>query len=357
MRRLERWARDRVQRGAARLLGGPRAVASIPPGPHRVLVIRYQVIGDLVLTTGLIRQIAASRPGTQVDVLVRASVAPVLDGMPYVRQVIAFDCTGTRRWPSLALLAHIRKQRYDVVVDCMSIRDATPTALVLFLLAAGAKFRIGFRSTRNHYLYNVPVDRDQSRHHAEQCAELAAPFGGDGADCRPQLAISPEERLAADGRWSALGAGLRLFVNISAADPRNEWRDERLVDVIRQVQAARGDLRVLVTGLPDQVPRLERIAEAAGVSWCTGSLREVIARVATADAVLTPDTGVIHVAAAFGRPTVSWHTPNKWMWTPYRVPSRAVFADDDTSVDSIAVSAVASALAGLLDEQYGTVRA
>jgi ADP-heptose:LPS heptosyltransferase len=127
--------------------------------------------------------------------------------------------------------------------------------------------------------------------------------------------------------------------------------------LIRRLRERRSDIRVLVTGVPGEADRITRVAHAAGAKASTQSLRQAIALVAASDVVFTPDTGIIHIAAAFGRPTISLHRPNKWMWSAYRVPSRTLFSDSNDSLQSIGVADVAAAAEALLEEQYGTVRA
>ena len=340
------------------MLPGPSAPARVPDWderPYRVLILRYDVIGDLVLSTGMLRQIATLHPSMEIDVLARTWVVPVLDGLPFVRRVIPFDCSATNRYPSLGLLAHVRRQRYDVVVDGMSIRHSSPTSSLMFMLASRAPYRVGLTSTSNSFLYNIQVDPDRSRHHAEQSAVLAKPFGLslDGTDWRSTLVLSSAERSAADAYWSSLGAGLRLFVNLSVTDPRNDWPDDRFVAVLRRLLARRPDVVVLVSGVAGQADRIARVARDAGAHSATQSLREVIARVATSDIVLTPDTGIIHIAAAFQRPIVGLYRIDTRMWAPYRVPSRALHSE--SLVHAIPVDRVTTALDELLDEQYGAV--
>jgi heptosyltransferase-2 len=362
MRGVERWIRDKLHRGVAHLLPGPAAPARVPDWdarPYRVLVLRYDVIGDLVLSTGMLRQIASAHPRMEIDVLARTWVVPVLDGLPYMRRVIPFDCSATNRYPSLALLSRVRRERYDVVVDGMSIRHSSPTSSLMFMVAARSPYRVGLSSASNAFLYNIPVAPDRSRHHAEQSAVLAQPFGLalDGTDWRSELVITPAERSAAEAYWSSLGRGrgLRVFVNISVTDPRNDWPDDRFVEVLRQLVSRRSDVVVLVSGIASQADRIVRVARAAGAHSATQSLREVIARVATADLVLTPDTGIVHVAAAFGRPIVGLYRVDTRMWAPYHVPSRALHSD--SLVHAIPVDRVAAAIDDLLEEQYPTVRA
>ncbi|HTD62768.1 MAG TPA: glycosyltransferase family 9 protein, partial [Gemmatimonadaceae bacterium] len=183
------------------------------------------------------------------------------------------------------------------------------------------------------------------------------PFGLalDGTDWRSELVITPAERSAAEAYWASLGRGLRVFVNISVTDPRNDWPDDRFVEALRRLRSRRSDLVVLVSGIAGQADRIVRVARAAGAHSATQSLREVIARVATADLVLTPDTGIVHIAAAFVRPIVGLYRVDTRMWAPYHVPSRALHSD--SLVHAIPVDRVTAAIDDLLEEQYGGVKA
>jgi ADP-heptose:LPS heptosyltransferase len=347
--------RDLAQRSAASLCPGPR-IASPPDWgarPYRVLLIRTGVMGDTILMTSLARAIARSHPTIEVDALVRAPFAGLLDGVPYVRQVIPFDCTEKRRNPGPALMAHLRRQRYDVVVDGWITveglaRTGFPTASIMLMVATGAPYRIGQGGLRNSYIMNLPVRVDRTLPMVEQAGAMAGPFGVDLAatDWRPELVVSAEERAGAEARWARPGA--RLLVNVSATDPARRWRDDRMVDVIRRVCAGRPGLNVLVTGAPAEEARIREIAGAAGVQASTQPMRDAVALCATCDALLSPDTGMTHVATAFSRPMVVLMQRDNWMWGPYKVPSRVLTASDRASLDSISADAVFEAIEGLL---------
>jgi ADP-heptose:LPS heptosyltransferase len=350
--------RHLAQRSAAALVPGPR-VASPPDWdarPYRVLVVRTGSMGDTVIVTALIRAIAASHPTLTVDALVRAQYARILDGLPYIHEVVPFECGDRQRNPGPALLARLRHNRYDVVVDGMINvdtwgRTGFPSASIMFLLAAGAPLRIGQGGMRNSFIMNLPVTVDRPLQQIDRFAALAGPFGVDAAttDWRPEIALTAAERAGAESRWGQHGA-FRLLVNVSAQERIRQWQDDRYVAVIRHARERRPGLSVLVTGVPDQEARIAAIAGAGGAAWSTQPMRDALALCAAADALLTPDTGMTHVASAFSRPTVVMRTPEKWMWAPYRVPSREVVADDNSSLDSIQASAVAEALDSLLGE-------
>jgi ADP-heptose:LPS heptosyltransferase len=382
---VDRWARGVMHRGASGTLAGP-ARTTAPDWdarPTRLLLMRYDAMGDTVLLTGLIRAIRRMHPLITLDALVLAPYVDVFDGLADVHDVLGFNRTKDLRYPPRTLLARVRANRYDAILDAMVVRDELPTASLMLMLAARAPIRIGMRGKRNSFLYNVPLDDDASGHHVDRLAGLGVPFGIDpvATDFRPRLALSDVERAGAEQRWrdaalppdasglatsapaspvrsgSALGSRpgrpLRLLVNVSAADANRYWVDDRFVEVIRQARARRPEMIVLVTGAPNHTARVAAIAAASGVRSSLQPLRDAFALVAAADAVLTPDTGITHVAAAFDRPTVSLHQKNKWMWTAYRVPTRALIARDNASLDTIPAADVSTALDALLTEQYG----
>jgi ADP-heptose:LPS heptosyltransferase len=362
-RRVSDAAREFAQRSAAALCPGPR-VASPPDWnarPYRVLLIRTGSMGDTVLMTSLARAIARSHGTIEVDALVRAPFVSVLNGVPYVRQVIPFDCTEERRNPGPALMVQLRRQRYDVVIDGMINvdgwgRTGFPTAAIMLLLATGAPYRIGQGGMRNSYIMNLPVTVDRTLLQVERAGAMAAPFGVDlgATDWRPELVLTDEERAGAEARWATVtpvGArAFRLLVNVTSTEAARRWQDARMVEVIRRVRAQRPGLVALITGLPSEEARIRAMAEAAGVGASIQPMRDALALCAASDALLSPDTGITHVATAFSRPTVVLMQHDNWMWAPYKLPSRVLIASDRASLDSISAETVSEALESLLHE-------
>jgi ADP-heptose:LPS heptosyltransferase len=258
-------------------------------------------------------------------------------------------------------MMHLRAQRYDVVIDGWTNVDGTgrtgfPTASIMLLLATGARYRIGQDGLRNSYIMNLPVGLDRALPLVERVGAMAAPFGVDlsTTDWRPELVASADERAGAEARWATVARpgerAFRLLVNVTATDTARRWRDDRMVEVIRRARARHPALTALVIGLPSEEARIRQVADAAGVGASIQSMREALALCATSDALLSPDTGMTHVATAFNRPVVILMQRDNWMWAPYKVPSRVLTASDRTSLDSISTDAVSDALDALLAE-------
>src|SRR5918999_2974855 len=97
MNRVTIMWRRALMRGLIAALA-PRPRGGVPnwgARQHRVLFMRHQRIGDLLMATGTIRAIANSHPTVQVDVLASSASATILDGNSHVRRVLRFD---RRRW-------------------------------------------------------------------------------------------------------------------------------------------------------------------------------------------------------------------------------------------------------------------
>ena len=86
-----------------RMLPGPdEATLPRPSNPDfRVLFLRYERIGDMIMATSVIRNIASTLPGRKVDVLATPTTAPVLDGNPYVGQVLTLERKSFRSYGDL----------------------------------------------------------------------------------------------------------------------------------------------------------------------------------------------------------------------------------------------------------------
>jgi len=269
--------------------------------PHRVLFLRQDRIGDMIVSTGLLRAIASAYPTISLDVLASPANAPILREEPHIRTVHILD--KRRPWAYPALAGRLRRARYDAVIDCM-VTAPSRTAMML-MLAAGAPHRIGI-----------------------------------------------SERAAAEQAWSSAGAAAgtrRLLVNVSAGRVDREWPHEHFVAVLHKLRTDHPEMRALVIGSPAEAERSQAIASQAGVQVApTAGIRQAVALVAVSHLVLTPDTSIAHAAAAFRKPAVVMYTSGvaEW-WHPYGSPYRAL-ATADATLASLPLEPVLAAMQDLL---------
>jgi ADP-heptose:LPS heptosyltransferase len=352
-RSVERVWRLLWMRAVAAALPGPRT-ATVPhwsTRPWRVLFVRYERIGDMIMATSLIRALSTAHDTITLDVLATPANAPVLDGNPYVGSILKFDRGQPGKFLQLARDLH--RRAYDVVVDGRINNPRIFVYTPLVMLASSARYRIGAGGGLGDRIYNVRVrsfDRDDlNTHYIDASAYLAEPFGVNiqAFDWRPELFLRDEERRAADALWADDPRALkRLLVNLSASEPKRRWPDERFVEVVRAVACP--NLRIAVIGLPAQWDRVRAVAAAvSGVAAPTASIREAFAMVGTADVVFTPDTSISHAAAAFRKPAVVLLKRDHASYGPYRLDGTTIYWDGAT-IEALPVAPVLSAVKQLV---------
>lgn len=345
-------------------LPGPRS-ADIPEPDergYRVLFMRYERIGDMIMATSIIRVIAQASPLGVVDVLATPATAPVLENNPHVGKVLTLD---RKSWTSyLGIMRRLRREKYEVMVDGRINNPPIFTSTPLLMLAGGARYRVGSGGGRNATIYNVCVpEYNRSTHYIDGSKALAIPFGvnPEKLDWQPELFLTEAEQGSAEAKWSrardsdaASGAGprKRLLVNLSASEPKRRWPDGKFIAALSEAHREWPDLVIIVIGLPSEWNSVEAVAQQIGATpEATPSLRDAFALVGTADLVFTPDTSISHAASAFRKPSLVMLKYEHRPYAPYNTPGEIV-AWTESEIKQLPHETVTNALRRLISK-YG----
>src|SRR4051812_29754624 len=346
-----------------RMLPGPKETA-LPPATnpdYRVLFIRYERIGDMIMATSLIRNIAAVLPSGKVDVLATPTTAPVLEGNPYVGKVLQLERNSFRSYGEL--MKRLRRERYTVMVDGRINNPPVFTSTPLLMYAGRARFRVGARGDRRPHIYNVRVPEwDRVTHYIEGSKRLAVPFGIDPekVDWQPEIFLADREKSWAEERWKeshalatsltfgAHGPTKRLVVNLSASEPKRRWPDGKFIATLQASRARAPQVRMIVIGLPAEWESVYKVATAVkALPVPTPKLRDAFALVGTADLVFTPDTSISHAASAFRKPSLVLLKREHRPYAPYNTPGE-VLAWNESEIQQLPHERVSGALEKLL---------
>jgi ADP-heptose:LPS heptosyltransferase len=333
----------------------------------KVLFLRYERIGDMIMATGLIRALARSSDTVTLDVVAAPTTTQVLERNPHVRKVHVLDRASWRSYFSLARF--LRREKYDVIVDGRINNPPVFTSTPLLMLGAGSPIRIGVGGGNNDLIYNVRVKPyDRRTPYIEGSKALAVPFGVDVAatDWRPEIFLSNEERDSAQFVWARAAARVngtetpvgnnrlhpRFLVNLSASEPNRRWDDRNFVSVLRSVSERHPMIPIVVMGLPDEWESVRRVAESVnGEAAATPTLRIALALVATSDRILTPDTSISHAASAFNKPAVVLLRRDCYPYAPWELAGACIFWDGPTIASLMPSEVVQPTLALLNDEE------
>jgi ADP-heptose:LPS heptosyltransferase len=350
------------------LLPGP-AEATLPPPTDpdfRVLFIRYERIGDMIMATSLIRNIANALPGGKVDVLANPATAPVLEGNPHVGNVLVLDRKSVHSYRQL--MKRLRKERYTVMVDGRINNPPIFTSTPLLMYAGRARYRVGAGGDSKPRIFNVSVPEwNRVEHYIEGSKQLAIPFGinPEVVDWQPELFLSSGERSGAEERWKeaealagksdtgTVGSSKRLLVNLSASEPKRRWPDGKFIATLRSARDSAPNMPIVVIGLPVEWESVQAVANAVGaLPVLTPQLRDAIALVGTADLVFTPDTSISHAASAFRKPSLVLLKREHKPYAPWNTPGEIIAWNED-EIHQMPHERVAKALEKLLAEYGG----
>ena len=353
-----------------------RVLASLLPGPKeatiptpisndcRVLFIRYERIGDMIMATSLIRAIARALPGGKVDVLATPTTAPVLEGNPYVGNVLTLNRRSLKSYADI--LKRLRRERYTVMVDGRINNPPVFTSTPLLMCAGRAKLRVGARAATGPRIYNVGVPEwDRSNHYIDASKLLATPFGvrPEAVDWQPEIFLADQERQRAEKSWNdarallpsdsaAPGSTKRLLVNLSASEPKRRWPDGKFVATLQTARAKAPRMPMIVIGLPAEWNSVHQVASEVGaLAVETPQLRDAFALVGTSDLVFTPDTSISHAASAFRKPSLVMLKFEHRPYAPYNTPGEIV-AWQEAQIQQLPYERVSEALGRLL-AQFG----
>jgi ADP-heptose:LPS heptosyltransferase len=330
LKRLELWWRALWIRLLVRLMRRAGTAGDIRPAwdarPHRVLFLRHDRAGDMILSTGVMSAIARSHSTISMDVLASPANAAILDANDYTSHVVVFDKKKIASY--LPTFFRLRRAKYDAVIDCMVTAPSVTT--LLLVLASGARYRIGIAGRGNDAAFNVtvPADDRPNAHMLDLLSPLASAFGGApdlGGTHRPIITLTEAERSRAEDAWGEI-TGRRALINVSAGTSERVWPDANFASVMRHLRASEPEATIRVIGSPAESARAERVArEGTGSYVRTPSIRDAFALVASADFVLTPDTSITHAASAFRTPSVVLFVRGKReRWRLYDTPGENV---------------------------------
>ncbi len=300
---------------------------------QRVLVVRLRSIGDTVLSTPSLFALRRFLPDAQIDALLEDWVAPVLEGSELVDNVISIGKSSLSRLrPGLEL----RRNKYDVVFNLHG--GTTSTFLTRF---AGARHRVGYENYQYSSLYTDLLSSsadfwgEEKTHSAEQQLALLG-FVGVPVSDRPKsfLNVQTDAAVAIVERLEASGISDDNFALIhpSTAFFTKQWAPENYARVAEYLAAA-GIKRVAVATKSEAqtLGKVHELSRVPIIGFDDLSLPEITALASKAAIFIGNDSGIAHIAAAVGTPTVViFGSSNRDHWRPWTdAPNEIVFENFD----------------------------
>ncbi len=314
--------------------------ASIQTPGSPILVVPYMWIGDFVRCHSVVKVLQARWPDRPVDVLTNTLCAPLCDYMPGIRQGIAWNLP-RRRLPLGQYRALARRLKKESYGSALVMLRTWKSALAPFL--AGIPERTGFIGEfRVGLLNDLRFGERALPRMIDVCGALALPKGATLQKewPLPEIVV-PEAEVTAWLARRGLTSGASPIVALApgAVGPGKKWPTENYAALAKQL--ASDGATVWILGGPLEKELAAQILRNAGgerVHDLTGNdLRDAIIALQAADLAVTNDSGLMHISAAIGTPTIGIFGPtDPRLWGPLNPlaavvePERAFARDRST---------------------------
>ena len=301
--------------------------------PRRILVIRLDLIGDLVLSLTVVRALKRTYPEAEIDLLALPASAKVASYDPNLSEIITYDPNIWRRPKALfqlknwrevsALRQKLRARHYDLAVSVYA-----NWAAILAVLS-GARRRVGYGpegypgfmtdsvpgGIPGRWRHWAPLD---NKHEVDYCLALAQAAGATltPADRIPRLYVDEKTRAEVD--QLLLHAGLQphkplIVCHINSNNGQSKrWPIPYWATLIDRLIHQEG-AQVVLTGAPGDMPQIDQVTSrmherAINLAGKT-SLTQLAALLQRADLLISGDSGPLHMGVACGTPIIGIYGP------------------------------------------------
>ena len=314
--------------------------------PPQLCVLRLSAIGDTCHTVPVVRAIQRAWPDTEITWVIGRLEHELLRGLEGVRFAVLDKSQGLSAFARLR--SALQRRRFPVLLHMHASMRANLASLVV-----SSPIRLGFDRARardyQNYFCNRSIPARSRQHVMDGLFEFAEALGIERGELRWEIPIGPDDRDFAD-RVVDTAVPTLVISPCSGQRARNyrDWRAERYAAVADHAHSRYG-AQILLTGGSTELEQgyAEDIAREA---TCTPvnligrtSLKQLLAILERASAIVCPDSGPAHMATAVATPVVGLYaTSNRLRTGPYlsqhlvadRYPD-AVHREFGASVDEI----------------------
>jgi lipopolysaccharide heptosyltransferase II len=305
----------------------------------KLLCIRLDNMGDVLMTTPAIRALKETVPRRTVTLLASPAGAAIARMVPEVDRIVELNAPWAKHKATmthrklLAAAAMLFRQRFDAAVIFTTYSQSPlPAALLCYL--AGIRRVLGYCRENPYSLISDwipdPEPHELVRHETERQLNLAAATGACTTNARLSLQVPGKALAGARSKLACLGLDPSrpwCIMHPGASEEKRLFQPQRLTQAAAQLM--REGWQVVLTGSPAEREYVGRMHHALNEQTVNAagslSVEELAAAITQARVLVSNNTGPVHMAAAAGTPVVVLYAQTNPQHTPWQVPNRVLY--------------------------------
>jgi lipopolysaccharide heptosyltransferase II len=280
---------------------------------NNILVVNINWLGDAVFSIPVFKALKKTYPQACVSTLCVPRVKEVLQYCPYVDKIIIYDERGKHRfpWAKWALVRNLKKEKFDAA---FLLHRSMTRALMVYL--AGIPLRIGYGKNNDLLTHPVPM-KAEDIHRCDYYLKVLEAYGIKVQDRICELRLKPEDMQAVDAKLSKAGIGPAesyVVLNTGGNWDLKRWSTDSFILLAKRLAHDFG-MKIVLSGADKDRENCQRIAQAAEkravVLAGETSLGESLALYKRAAAVISGDSGPLHLAHSVGAHVIGIFGPTR----------------------------------------------
>ena len=315
-----------------------------------ILFLRYDRIGDMVITTAVFRELKLAYPNCNISVLASKANKGVLVNNPYIDKIIINYKNNL--FGDLCSLLKLRKQKIDVCVEfdhsvvlhaIIRLRIINPKKIISVVKDG----RYGVTGDKL-LMYDYYTEKPKNTHFRDIWLKTLTPFGVKPKSNGYDLFYSDKQEKSALNFLKQYSSDFLIGINIEGAVKGKKIQKTDLTTICRGINDVNDNIQIIVLTTPNDLQRIYKIVKEMGLnyvvpSYKTRTILDVAALIKNLDIVITPDTSIVHIASVFDKPIVTIHENNKdsyQLFSPISPLNRTVFSPKKDSIEGFDVEKV-----------------
>ena len=279
----------------------------------RILLVQIGRLGDFILATPMLRALRQAYPDCCIHVLASRHNAALAQSQPEIARVYVHS---KKIFATLQLLLALKRERYDWWIDP---KDHFSREGSFFAQWSHARVKVGFNQEGRKKVFEVglPSQEESLMHVAWRNLHALHALGIAADNPRPSLFVArtAQDQLASFLREKEI---TRYYcINLSAGNAVRYWPQKQWANFLQAI-ATQAPAFVFTTA-PQDVALAEELLRQVPRScyFPTRGLNDLLAVMQRAELVVSPDTSIIHMAAAFDRPVLGLYSNHAWNYKKF----------------------------------------
>ncbi|MDZ7371873.1 MAG: lipopolysaccharide heptosyltransferase II [candidate division KSB1 bacterium] len=294
-----------------------------------IVIVQTAFLGDVILTTPLIRAAQELFPLADVDVVAIPQTADILRNNPFIRTLYTFDKRADKRKAFMRAVQWLRKQKYDL--GFAPHRSMTTAQL---LLLGKVERRIGFAGNAASWLYTDRIYFDVEKPQVKRYLDLLKPLTSRNFSHQTEVFFDAAVKSKVNAMLELYRTPYKIAVAPGSVWPTKRWPAEKYVELLRRLE--RHPITFIFIGSAEERDYCQKIINLSGVGNAVNlagscSLTEAAAAIASCDLLIANDNGAMHMANAVKTDVFAFFGPTvpRFGFAPFRENDRIFQVDLD----------------------------